>query len=36
MSLIKFNRRFPLFDHMFPDILDADRLLNEDLIVEDN
>jgi len=36
MSLIKFNRRFPLFDQMFPDILDIDRLLNEDLIVKDN
>ena len=36
MSLIKFNRRFPLFDQMFPDILDTDRLLNEDLIVKDN
>lgn len=36
MSLIKFNRRFPLFDQMFPDILDTDRLLNEELIVKDN
>ncbi len=36
MSLIKFNRRFPLFDQMFPDILDTDRLLNEDLILKDN
>ncbi len=36
MSLIKFNRRFPLFDQMFPDILDTDRLLNEDLIVKDS
>ena len=36
MSLIKFNRRFPLFDQMFPDILDTDRLLNEDLILNDN
>ena len=32
MSLIKFNRRFPLFDQMFPEILDTDRLFNEDLI----
>jgi len=36
MSLIKFNRRFPLFDQMFPDILDTDRLLNENLILKDN
>ena len=36
MSLIKFNRRFPLFDQMFPDILDTDRLLTEDLFVKDN
>jgi HSP20 family protein len=36
MSLIKFNRRFPLFDPMFPDILDTDRLFNEDLILKDN
>lgn len=36
MSLIKLNRRFPLFDQMFPDILDTDRLLNEDLILKDN
>ncbi|NOR28486.1 MAG: Hsp20 family protein [Lutibacter sp.] len=36
MSLVKFNRRFPLFDQMFPDILDTDRLLNEDLIVKSN
>ncbi|MFK5959090.1 MAG: Hsp20/alpha crystallin family protein [Lutibacter sp.] len=36
MSLIKFNRRFPLFDQMFPDILNTDRLLNEDLILKDN
>ncbi|WP_457610882.1 Hsp20/alpha crystallin family protein [Lutibacter sp.] len=36
MSLIKFNRRFPLFDQMLPDILDTDRLLNEDLILKDN
>ena len=36
MSLNKFNRRFPLFDQMFPDILDTDRLLNEDLILNDN
>jgi len=34
MSLIKFNRRFPLFDQMFPDILDTDRLLNEDLLLK--
>ena len=36
MSLIKFNRRFPLFDQMFPEILDTDRLFNEKLILEDN
>ena len=36
MSLIKFNRRFPLFDQMFPEILDTDRLFNEDLILKDN
>ena len=36
MSLIKFNRRFPLFDQMFSDILDTDRLLTEDLFVKDN
>lgn len=36
MSLIKFNRHFPLFDQIFPAILDTDRLLNEDLIVKDN
>jgi len=36
MSLVKFNRRFPLFDQMFPNILDTDRLLNEDLIVKSN
>lgn len=36
MSLIKFNRRFPLFDQMFPEILYTDRLFNEKLILEDN
>ncbi len=36
MSLIKFNRRFPLFDQMFPEILDTDKWLNEDLILKDN
>ena len=36
MSLIKFNRRFPLFDQMFPEILETDRLFKEDLILEDN
>jgi len=36
MSLIKFNRRFPLFDQMLPSILDTDRLLNEDLFLKDN
>lgn len=36
MSLIKFNRRFPLFDQMFPEILDRERWLNEDLILKDN
>ena len=36
MSFIKFNRRFPLFDQMFPAILDTDRLLNEDLLLKDS
>lgn len=36
MSLIKFNRRFPMFDAMFPEILDTDRLFNEDLVLKDN
>jgi len=36
MSLIKFNSRFPSFDQMFPNILDTDRLLNEDLFIKDN
>lgn len=36
MSLIKLNRRFPLFDKMFPDILDSDRLFDENLILENN
>ena len=36
MSLIKFNRRFPLFDSMFPEILDADRIFTDDLVLKDN
>jgi len=36
MTLVKFNRRFPLFDQMFPEILDTDTLLNKNLILEDN
>ena len=36
MSLIKFNTRFPLFDQMFPEILDTGRFFNEDLILKDN
>lgn len=36
MSLIKFNRRFPLFNQMLPNILDTDRLLDEDLFLNDN
>ena len=36
MTLVKFNRRFPLFDQMFPEILDTDSLLNKNLILEDN
>lgn len=36
MTLVKFNRRFPLFDQMFPEILDADSLLKKNLILEDN
>lgn len=33
MSLVKFNRRFPLFDRMFPEILDTDKWFNEDLLL---
>ena len=36
MTLVKFNRRFPLFDQMFPEIIDTDSLLNKNLILEDN
>ncbi len=36
MSLIKFNMRFPLLDQMFPNIIDTERLFNEDLITKDN
>lgn len=36
MTLVKFNRRFPLFDQMFPEILDSDFLMNKNLILEDN
>ena len=36
MSLIKFNRRFPLFDQWFPSILETDKLLNEDLLIHDD
>ena len=35
MSLIKFNRRFPLFDQMMPEILDTDKFFNEDLLLRD-
>ena len=35
MSLVKFNRRFPLFDRMFPEILDTDKWFNEDLLLGD-
>ncbi len=36
MSLIKFNRRFPLFDQMFPETMDTDRWFNEELILKNN
>ena len=36
MSLIKFNRRFPLFDQMFPEILDSEHLFDNDLALRDN
>ena len=36
MSLIKFNRRFPMFDQMFPEILDTGSIFNEDLMLKDN
>ncbi|WP_372744199.1 Hsp20/alpha crystallin family protein [Lutibacter sp.] len=36
MSLIRFNRRFPMFDAMFPEILDTDSLFNEDLVLSNN
>ena len=36
MSLIKFNRRFPLFDQMFPEILETNDLFKENLILKDN
>lgn len=36
MSLIKFNRRFPSFSQLFPEILDTDKLFNENLILKDN
>lgn len=36
MSLIKLNNRFPFFNQMFPDILDTDRLLNEELLIKNN
>jgi len=31
MSLIKFNPRIPLFDRMFPEVLDTNQLFNEEL-----
>ena len=36
MSLIKFNRRFPLFDQWFPNLLETDKLLHEDVLLQDN
>jgi len=37
MSLVNFNRRLPLLDTMFPDIMDTtDRLFNEDLLLRNN
>jgi len=37
MSLVKFNRRLPIFDRMFPDISDiTDNMLTEDLFQRDN
>ena len=36
MSLIKYNRRFPFFDQVFPEMLDTHGLFNENLVLEDN
>lgn len=36
MTLVKFDSRFPLFNQMFPEILDTDSLLHKNLILEDN
>lgn len=37
MSLINFNRRLPLLDTMFPDIMDpTDRLFDEELFLKNN
>jgi HSP20 family protein len=36
MSLIKFNRSFPKLEKMFPNVLDVDRLFDENLILESN
>ncbi|NLP58359.1 Hsp20/alpha crystallin family protein [Lutibacter sp. B1] len=36
MSLIKFNKAFPVLDRMFPEILDTDRFFNQDLFLRDN
>ena len=34
MSLIKFSQRIPLFDRMFPEMLDTNQFFNEDLLKE--
>ena len=37
MTLLSLNRRFPLLNTMFPDIMDTtDRLFNEDLFLKNN
>lgn len=36
MSLVKFNRRFPMFDQLFPDMLHTEPFFTDTLISKDN